>query len=261
MRTIKLTEEELSRMKKVREEKGFTQSYMAEKLCLSETAYQKYEKGKRDIPEDALFTINSVLGLTTSEISPSIWRREILLRPSFEILHDIGPEDYTTPEFFEQFYPQKDEIDRECAWTLVELLKNILVHYGDNPDVMGGFVYVQCVQNLLNVFPILEGVIGRIKIEEEHLCRKTEVLELYSAFLAYPKKVRESILGFVQTKLIKGGFIITESNPYLKRKEEKVPCVIEDFDLESFSKIFADSEPITFLPTCSPCWVFDGTPV
>ena len=96
MKTIKLTKEELSRMKKAREEKGFTQAYMAEKLCFSETTYQKYEKGKRDIPEDVLSTINSVLELNMSEVSPSIWRREILLRPRSETLHVLGPEDYTT---------------------------------------------------------------------------------------------------------------------------------------------------------------------
>lgn len=48
-------------LKKIRKEKGFSQSYMAKRLNIGVTTYYQYENGGRKIPKDTAIAIAKIL--------------------------------------------------------------------------------------------------------------------------------------------------------------------------------------------------------
>ena len=44
----------MNRLKEIREDRDYTQNYIAEYLNMSQTGYSKYECGERDIPTEVL---------------------------------------------------------------------------------------------------------------------------------------------------------------------------------------------------------------
>ena len=66
------------RIKDLREDNDFTQTYVAKKLNCSQQAYSNYELGQRDIPTDILIKLSKFYNVSVDYILGITDRPEIL---------------------------------------------------------------------------------------------------------------------------------------------------------------------------------------
>lgn len=66
------------RIKDLREDNDFTQTYVAKKLNCSQQAYSNYELGQRDIPTDILIKLSKFYNVSVDYILGVSDRPEIL---------------------------------------------------------------------------------------------------------------------------------------------------------------------------------------
>ena len=57
-----------AKIRKVRELKGFTQQYMADKLCMSQNNYSKIELGRVKIPMERIHEIAEILDIAPQKL-------------------------------------------------------------------------------------------------------------------------------------------------------------------------------------------------
>ena len=58
----------ITRLKELREEAGYTQNQIAEKLNIKQNTYSQYENGVRDLPYEYLITLSKIYSLSTDYI-------------------------------------------------------------------------------------------------------------------------------------------------------------------------------------------------
>jgi transcriptional regulator with XRE-family HTH domain len=60
------------RLKTLREDKNFSQEYLADELNISQPAYSKWEKGQTDIPYSGLCKIAEIYKISISELTEGL---------------------------------------------------------------------------------------------------------------------------------------------------------------------------------------------
>ena len=56
------------RLREIREEKGYSQSRLAQLLNMSQTGYSKYETGENDIPTKTLIALAEIYNVTIGQL-------------------------------------------------------------------------------------------------------------------------------------------------------------------------------------------------
>ncbi len=78
-----------ARIKKLREEKGFTQEQIAEKMNCTRQKYARMEKGLIDITYSNIIAISNIINVEVEEITSSI-NNSIIEDPMFRVMKEQG---------------------------------------------------------------------------------------------------------------------------------------------------------------------------
>ncbi len=68
MESVWITGKTGAKIRKVREDKGLTQSDLAGQINASQTQIANYERGEQDMPLARLFSMAEILGVTVAEL-------------------------------------------------------------------------------------------------------------------------------------------------------------------------------------------------
>jgi len=110
-----------AKIKKLREIRGYSQSYMAAKLCVSQTQYSYLENKQKNIPEESIKRIKALLGVTADYFEnfepDQLIQNESPLKNKLTMKdfmgHQNSPEEETYLELFSRLREELKELQNE----------------------------------------------------------------------------------------------------------------------------------------------------
>lgn len=114
-----------AKIKKLREIRGYSQRYMAAKLCVSQTQYSYLENKQKNIPEENIKRIKVLLGVTADYFEnfepDQLIQKESPLKRKFTMKDFMGQQNDSEEETYLELFSRLREELRELQKEIREL--------------------------------------------------------------------------------------------------------------------------------------------